>query len=524
MCRKRIFWGFGVVLSLLVLPISVSAQEVLWDQTAGAQSVIDQDFETAFDANDVFLTDDFTNSVAWNISAIFTAGTTSVLDSLINASALHWQIYADSGGVPDGNPSGSGNPPLWSVSLPPTDPQVLIAGSNVTLSLPRPLHLEPGTYWLFFYPSLNSGSYGAYYWHTSTSTNGYIAKWINPGNGYGYGTLIDISPTMVIPQDLAFRLEGITGPSIISPTGGESLPSGSIYEIQWAGRPGAEYFRLSYSMDKGTTWKQLANQYADSNFNWWLPTPPKNMSKCLMKVEGFNAKGALASSDISEQTFSIDVVKLTSPNGAETFTSGSNPPITWETNGTKKPVSRVKLFYTLNGGIEWKPIATLSENLGVYNEWLVPDVTKDKTSCKVKVVLKDASGNVVGSDVSDEDFTITPNYPSDRNLKENITLLDGRDILSYLAAIPVFSWNYKSQDPSIRHIGPMAQDFRAAFGVGENERSISTVDAHGISLAAIQGLYKLMQEKEQEIRGLKRENTELRGEIRDIVKRLAAIE
>jgi hypothetical protein len=248
------------------------------------------------------------------------------------------------------------------------------------------------------------------------------------------------------------------------------------------------------------------------------------MGKCLMKVEGFNAKGALVHSDRSEQTFSIDVVKLTSPNGTESFPSGSNPPITWETNRTKKPVATVKLFYTLNGGSVWKPITTLSENPGVYNEWSAPVVEEDKTRCKVKVVLKDASGNVVGGDVSDEYFTITPNFPSDRNLKENLTLLDGRDILSYLAAIQVFSWNYKLQDPSIRHIGPMAQDFDAAFGVGESDRSISTVDAHGISLAAIQGLYKLMQEKEQEVRDLKRENTDLREEIRDIGKRLAVIE
>jgi len=102
-------------------------------------------------------------------------------------------------------------------------------------------------------------------------------------------------------------------------------------------------------------------------------------------VEGFNAKGAKAFSDVSELTFSIDVVKLTSPNGGENLTSGSNPPITWKTNATKSPVKKVILSYTLNNGIKWKPIDTLSENLGVYNDWIIPTV--GSTNCKVKVVL-----------------------------------------------------------------------------------------------------------------------------------------
>ena len=50
------------------------------------------------------------------------------------------------------------------------------------------------------------------------------------------------------------------------------------------------------------------------------------------------------------------------------------------------------------------------------------------------------------------------------------------------------TWNLKSQDPAIRHIGPMAQDFYAAFNVGEDDKHINSVDADGVALAAIQGL------------------------------------
>ncbi|RME44904.1 MAG: hypothetical protein D6791_12080 [Chloroflexi bacterium] len=88
---------------------------------------------------------------------------------------------------------------------------------------------------------------------------------------------------------------------------------------------------------------------------------------------------------------------------------------------------------------------------------------------------------------------------SDRNAKANFAPVDEREIVARLAAIPIQTWNYKAQAPSIRHIGPVAQDFYAAFGVGEDERHISTVDADGVALAAIQGLYQMLQAKDAEI-------------------------
>ena len=74
---------------------------------------------------------------------------------------------------------------------------------------------------------------------------------------------------------------------------------------------------------------------------------------------------------------------------------------------------------------------------------------------------------------------------SDRNAKENITPVDAQAVLDKVAALPLSTWNYRSQAPSIRHMGPMAQDFMAAFTVGETNTGISTVDADGVALAAI---------------------------------------
>jgi len=96
---------------------------------------------------------------------------------------------------------------------------------------------------------------------------------------------------------------------------------------------------------------------------------------------------------------------------------------------------------------------------------------------------------------------------SDRNVKEHFAPVDTQALLAQVAALPVTTWNYQSQPASIRHIGPMAQDFYAAFNVGEDDKHITEIDEGGVALAAIQGLnQKLEQElkqKEEEIQILK---------------------
>src|ERR1051326_896829 len=93
---------------------------------------------------------------------------------------------------------------------------------------------------------------------------------------------------------------------------------------------------------------------------------------------------------------------------------------------------------------------------------------------------------------------------SDRNVKENFKPVNYREILGKVVALPVTTWNLKTQSPEIRHIGAMAQDFKAAFEVGEDDRHISTSDADGVALAAIKGLDEKLEEKEAEIASLKK--------------------
>lgn len=108
---------------------------------------------------------------------------------------------------------------------------------------------------------------------------------------------------------------------------------------------------------------------------------------------------------------------------------------------------------------------------------------------------------------------------SDRNAKENFRGVRPEEILEKVAALPIAEWNYK-QDPGTRHLGPVAQDFYAAFGVGPDDRHIATVDADGVALAAIQGLNRKVEEQRAALHvrdaRIERLETEL-AELRQLV-------
>jgi len=88
---------------------------------------------------------------------------------------------------------------------------------------------------------------------------------------------------------------------------------------------------------------------------------------------------------------------------------------------------------------------------------------------------------------------------SDVNVKSDIEVLDGDSVLAKLDALPISEWSYKEDGPSVRHIGPMAQDFYAAFGLGTEETKISPRDMAGVTMAAIKALNAELKEKDAEI-------------------------
>ena len=85
---------------------------------------------------------------------------------------------------------------------------------------------------------------------------------------------------------------------------------------------------------------------------------------------------------------------------------------------------------------------------------------------------------------------------SDRNSKTNFHPIQPREVLAKLADMPVSMWEYKGS-PGRTYIGPTAQDFHQAFGLGQDDKSISTLDTDGVMYAAIQGLVEELKERDQ---------------------------
>ena len=250
---------------------------------------------------------------------------------------------------------------------------------------------------------------------------------------------------------VAESTEALASISVLTPDGGEIIPSGSLYTTRWETSPQAEKFDLLYSLNNGTTWKKILNKgrsscldchsssnnvwfactdchivhphtigctdchsisaihdiHANTNvqsYNWQVPCPMDNKKQCRFKVIAYDSSDIKIGEDVSDSPFTIEVVYLISPHRGKRNISGYTWTIRWQTNCTKKPVARVELKYTSGGGL-WNLITTLDGNPGSY-PWTVPNVSSAK--CKVKVVLKDANGNILGKDTSDGFFTIQP--------------------------------------------------------------------------------------------------------------------
>jgi hypothetical protein len=124
-------------------------------------------------------------------------------------------------------------------------------------------------------------------------------------------------------------------------------------------------------------------------------------------------------------------------------------------------------------------------------------------------------------DVAGEITSTAINLVSDRNEKEGFTAVDARSVLDKVAHLPISEWRYKSQTDA-RHIGPVAQDFYDAFGLGRDDKHITSVDADGVALAAIKGLNEKLEqqarEKDQRITDLEKQM----GELKEMLSRLTA--
>ncbi len=126
------------------------------------------------------------------------------------------------------------------------------------------------------------------------------------------------------------------------------------------------------------------------------------------------------------------------------------------------------------------------------------------TSGTDALIAQCQNNGAAGINANAQMFANAFNLTSDRKKKENVEPVDSRDVLSKVVAMPVTTWNYKGNPQTMRQMGPMAQDFHAAFGLnGDNETQINQGDATGVAFAAIQGLAAELKDRDSTIAGLR---------------------
>lgn len=109
---------------------------------------------------------------------------------------------------------------------------------------------------------------------------------------------------------------------------------------------------------------------------------------------------------------------------------------------------------------------------------------------------------------------------SDRNVKENFIPIDNKTILDKIIQLPVTQWNYKKDTNKAKHIGPVAQDFYSIFGVGDDDKHISTIDPAGISLAGVKALDEKLKEQQIQIEKQASQNQQQQLQINELKEQI----
>jgi hypothetical protein len=238
------------------------------------------------------------------------------------------------------------------------------------------------------------------------------------GSSFGWIGCDSLTPaneclvTMNGAKNVTASFQGSVGPSpgavaVLNPNGGETLTSGSTYTIRWAASASAVKFTLQLSLKNGIGWRNIATNLTTNTYDWTVPSSLGNSQACRIRVIGLNAANRRVAMDVSDASFTIEVVRVLSPNGGQNLVSGAQETISWQTQTTTTPVTGVRLSYSINGGRLWKVITTITTGNPGSFVWTVPAVTAANNNVKVKVGLLNGI-RVMAEDASDAVFSVTP--------------------------------------------------------------------------------------------------------------------
>ena len=194
--------------------------------------------------------------------------------------------------------------------------------------------------------------------------------------------------------------------NLLFPTGGQIIPAGSQYTVAWEAPLNAVRFRLSGPKGCGIG----TRFFTDTSATCDAPLLQKNKNNCFMKVIAYDSRNKKIGYDTPDSKFTIEVVTITSPNEETVCTGGQICPINWN-KSVYVPATSIELYYSLKNGAKWSRIPgieKLSPDAGTFNGWIAPNVSKTSTKCKLRIILRDSEGKIVGRHISVGTFTIQP--------------------------------------------------------------------------------------------------------------------
>ena len=169
-----------------------------------------------------------------------------------------------------------------------------------------------------------------------------------------------------------------------------------------------------------------------------------------------------------------------------------------------------------DGVITSDPDAASSDLVLVANDAVIVSIDTDGGETGQFVVWDGKLETAVFEVQDDGDVFVNGSvvHSSDRQRKDQITSVDPMTILESISKLPVYEWQYKGQNK--RHIGPMAQDFHLAFGLGDSDEVISAIDIDGVSLLGIQALHQKIVDQQVLLRYQETRITSLEAELSEI--------
>lgn len=171
-------------------------------------------------------------------------------------------------------------------------------------------------------------------------------------------------------------------------------------------------------------------------------------------------------------------------------------------------------LYNTGGALEYKPIMRInySHNFGGY-------LALNGSTYSGPLTVGDPGGGF-GNGAYVTTGGVWTNASS-RTFKDSFAKVDVGAVLEKLVELPIQTWVYSASRDEGQHMGPVAEDFAASFGLGNDDKHITTVDESGVAFAAIQGLNRKV---ESENASLRRENADLRGTLERLSDRLDRLE